>query len=409
MTEHYFDQSATTKPSEAAVRAMNDAAWGNPSSVHRIGTEAAAQLKAARIKVGATLGLPRVTRDRLIFTSCGTESNNIALLGTAFAKKRDPEKPGVLILSEGEHPSLENPARLLEKQGFRVLRVPTAGGVLDLGYLENALAETGAGGWPVIFAGFMLVNNETGAVYDVKSAASLVRRRFPDAVIHCDAVQGYLKLKKTRFSPLSLGVDTMTLSAHKVHAVRGAGALYLSENVIRRKNLVPVMPGGGQEGGFRSGTENLPAIASFAAAAEEGFLQLDSRLERTASLRKLLDEGIERLAKTFPGLGLNTPAGDALPNIASVRLPGIRSETMLNFLSGRGICVSAGSACSAAAKKKSAALLAFGLTENEADSVLRVSMDHTNTEDDLSALLSALEAGLAGLQRKKQGKFGIQN
>ena len=400
--EHYLDQSATTKPSESALRAMNDAAWGNPSSVHRIGAEAAAQLKAARAAVGATLGMPRITRDRLIFTSCGTESNNIALLGTAAAKKRDPERPGTVILSDGEHPSLENPARQLEeRQGYRVFRVPTPRGVPDLDALKEALERAKEDGFPVIFAGFMLVNNETGAVYDVKSAASLVRRAFPDAVIHCDAVQGYLKLKKNRFSPLALGVDTMTLSAHKIHAVRGAGALYLSENVIRRKNIVPVMPGGGQEGGFRSGTENLPAIASFAAAAEEGFSDLDSRIERTASLRAVLDRGIARLSETYPGLGLNTPAGESLPNIASVRLPGIRSETMLNFLSGKGIYVSAGSACSAASKKKSAALLAFGLRDDEADSVIRVSMDHTNTEADIAAFLSGLEEGLNGLQRKK--------
>ena len=126
MTEHYLDQSATTKPSEPAVRALNAAAWGNPSSVHRIGAEAAAQLRAARAAVGATLGMPRITKDRLIFTSCGTESNNIALLGTAAAKKRDPERPGTVILSDGEHPSLENPARRLEEQGFRAVRIPTS-------------------------------------------------------------------------------------------------------------------------------------------------------------------------------------------------------------------------------------------------------------------------------------------
>ena len=348
--------------------------------------------------MGKTLGMTRVSRDRLIFTSCGTESNNIALLGTAAAKKRDPDNPGTVILSAGEHPSLENPALLLEKQGYRVIRIPTAGGVLDLDFLRDALACAAA---PVIFAGFMLVNNETGAVYDVKSAAALVRAKFPDAVLHCDAVQGWLKLKKTRFSPAALGVDTMTLSAHKAHAVRGAGALYLSENVIRRKNVVPVMPGGGQEWGFRSGTENLPAIASFVAAAEEGFAELEFRIGRTASLRALLDEGIGRLAEECPGLGMNIPAGETQPGIASVRLPAIRSETMLNFLSGRGVYVSAGSACSAAAKKKSAVLEAFGLRDDEADSVIRVSFDHTNTEEDIRAFLEGLAEGVRSLQRKK--------
>ena len=397
-SEHYLDQSATTRPSESALRALNEAPWGNPSSVHRIGLEAASALKEARASVGKTLGMARVSRDRLIFTSCGTESNNIALLGTAAAKKRDPDNPGTILLSAGEHPSLENPAQLLEKRGYRVIRVPTAGGALDLCFLRDALEQAES---PVIFAGFMLVNNETGAVYDVKSAASLVRTKYPDAVIHCDAVQGYMKLKKVRFSPAALGVDTMTLSAHKVHAVRGAGALYLSENVIRRKNLVPVMPGGGQEWGIRSGTENLPAIASFAAAAEEGYNALDARLEKTAALRALLDEGIRRLAEEVPGVGMNVPAGEKQPGIASVRLPAIRSETMLNYLSGRGVYVSAGSACSAAAKKKSAALSAFGLRDDEADSVIRVSFDHTNTEEDIRAFLEGLGEGVRTLQRKR--------
>ena len=218
--EHYLDQSATTRPSEAAVSAMNGAEWGNPSSVHEAGLRAAAQLKEARLAVGRTLGMPRFSKDRLFFTSCGTESNNLALQGSVRAKKRDPAAPGTVILSAGEHPSLENPAQMLEKEGFSVIRVPTAGGRLDLDFLGEALEEAAS---PVIFAGFMLVNNETGAVYDVKSAASLVKRKFPDALVHCDAVQGYLKRK---FTPYSLGVDTVTLSAHKIHAVRGAGALF---------------------------------------------------------------------------------------------------------------------------------------------------------------------------------------
>ena len=389
MTEHYFDQSATTCPSDAAVAALTAAAWGNPSSVHAVGVRAANELREARAAVGRTLGMPRFSQDRLIFTSCGTESNNLALLGCARAKKRDPARPGTVILSAGEHPSLENPAALLEKEGYTVVRIPTAGGVLDLDFLERTLAEAEI---PVIFAGFMLVNNETGAVYDVKSAAALVKRHFPDAVVHCDAVQGYLKRK---FTPMGLGVDTLTLSAHKVHAVRGAGALYVNAATLKRRNLTAVMPGGGQEGGFRSGTENLAAIRSFAAAAEEGFLHLDENIARTAALRKLLDDGLARL-----DVRLNRPA-EGLSNIASVVLPGIRSETMLNELSGRGIYVSAGSACAANSKKKSLALEAFGVSASDADSTIRVSLDHSNTEEDVAALLEGLAEGIATLQRKR--------
>ncbi len=394
MTEHYFDQSATTRPSDAAVEAMISAAWGNPSSVHAVGQRAANELREARAAVGRTLGMPRFSQDRLIFTSCGTESNNIALLGCARAKKRDPERPGTVILSAGEHPSLENPALLLEKEGYAVVRIPTAGGALDLDFLEKALGEADA---PVIFAGFMLVNNETGAVYDVKSAASLVKKKFPDAVVHCDAVQGYLKMK---FTPTSLGVDTLTVSAHKIHAVRGAGALYVNAAVLKRRNITAVMPGGGQEGGFRSGTENLAAIRSFAAAAEEGYADLDGHIARTAELRARLDEGLSRL-----DVRLNRPVR-GLANIASVVLPGIRSETMLNELSGRGIYVSAGSACAANSKKKSLALEAFGVSASDADSTIRVSLDHTNTEEDVEALLEGLAEGIANLQRKRTASAG---
>ena len=181
-------------------------------------------------------------------------------------------------------------------------------------------------------------------------------------MIHCDAVQAYMKMK---FTPMSLGVDTMTVSAHKIHSVRGAGALYVSADVLKRRNLTAVMPGGGQENGFRSGTENLSAIAGFAAAAREGAEELDARIAKTAALRAKLDELLAPLCEK--GVRIALPEGAYLSNIASVVLPSIRSETMLNYLSGRGISVSAGSACSAASKKKSAALLAFGHDERTAD------------------------------------------
>ena len=229
MAEHYLDQSATTKPSRAALDAMTEAAevWGNPSSVHAPGQKSASLLRECRAKVAKTLGMPRVSKDMLIFTSSGTEANNIAMQGCAFSKKRDSENPGTIVISQGEHPSVENPAQRLESLGYNVLRVPTLGGVLDLGWLEEQLKNCSA---PVIFAGFMLVNNETGAVYNVKAASALVKKYYPDALIHCDAVQGYMKLK---FTPQSLGADTVTVSAHKIHSVRGAAALYDSENALK--------------------------------------------------------------------------------------------------------------------------------------------------------------------------------
>ncbi len=390
MTEHYLDNSSTTRPSAAAIAALERAiaVWGNPSSVHSLGQGAASLLRDSRKAVAKSLGMPPIGADKLFFTSSGTESNNIALTGSFRAKKRDPKNAGTVIISAGEHPSIDGPAAALEREGVDVVRVPTVGGVLDLEYLKNALESARS---PVFFAGFMLVNNETGAVYDVKSAATLVKSYYPDAVVHCDAVQGYMKMK---FTPYTLGVDTLSVSAHKIHSFRGAAALYVSADVIKRKNIVPVMYGGGQEEGFRSGTENLASIATFASAAEEGRVNLADNIARVESLRERLDEALSALDVRF-----NRPVGKSLPNICSVILPQIKSETMLNYLSGRWVYVSAGSACAASSKKKSAALMAFGAADSDIDSTIRVSLSHTSTYDDIDAFAVALSDGIASLQR----------
>ncbi len=395
MTEHYLDNSATTRPSDEAKRALFQAAeiWGNPSSTHRPGMDAKTLLKDSRAAIAKSLGLPRLSQDKVILTSCGTESNNIAMVGCARAKKRDPENPGTIIISAGEHPSIENPAMMLEKEGYTLVRIPTSRGVLDLEYLKTALEEAKEKKSPVIFAGFMLVNNETGALYDVKSASALVKRYFPDALVHCDAVQGYMKVK---FTPMSLGADTLTVSAHKIHSVRGAAALYISAEVIKRKNVVPVMPGGGQEDGFRSGTENLCSIAAFAAAAEDGRINFDARREAVASLRAYLDEKLAEL-----DVRVNLPEGGLVHGICNILLPGIKSETMLNHLSARGVYVSSGSACSAYSKKKSGALEAFGIDPHDADCAIRISLSHENTSEDIDALIGGLADGIAVLQRKR--------
>jgi len=388
---HYLDNSATTKPSASAVRAAQEAMeiWGNPSSVHGLGLAAKELLKKSRRQIEKTLGMANFSKDLLLLTSCGTEANSIAMTGCARAKKRNPENPGTILLTAGEHPSMDEPAKALEKEGYTVIRIPTPCGSPDLGFLADALEHAQS---PVIFAGFMLVNNETGALYDVKSAAALVKRKFPDAVVHCDAVQGYMK---TKFTPKTLGVDTLTLSAHKIHSIRGAGALFLSAEVIKRKNIVPVMPGGGQENGFRSGTENLVSIAAFGAAAEEEYASLDANLAKVKDLRAYLNERLAGL-----DVKLKTPAS-AVDHIANITLPDIRSETMLNYLSAREVYVSAGSACAANSKKKSASLEAFGCSQNEIDSSIRISLSHTNENEDIDALIEGLASGIAELQRKR--------
>ena len=390
----YFDAAATTAPSEAAMAGMAEAAKypANPSSTHRAGLEAARFLALCREKVAASLGVRRLGADRLIFTASGTEANCLALLGSAYAKKRKPVNGslGTILLSDGEHPSMEMPARRLVEEGYTLLRVPTTGGVLDLAALETMLAEAPS---PVIFAGFMLVNNETGAVYDVKNAFRLVKAKFPDALCHCDAVQGYMKV---RFSPAMLGCDTLTVSAHKIRGTRGAGALYMKADVEKKKQIVPVLPGGGQENGYRSGTENLFALGAFAWAAEEEYAHFTENRAKEEALRALLDECMAPLYEA--GVKAHIPENH-VPGILNISLPGIRSEIMLNALSGRGICVSAGSACSAHSKKESAALRAFGAEAADMDHAIRLSFSYGNTEEEVRAVCDALREEMGRLAR----------
>ena len=380
----YLDNSATTCPSKASLEKMREAlsvSYGNAGSVHVMGNAANKLLSEAREAVGLTLGIRRPQDGQVIFTSSGSEANNLAVFGSIRAKDR--RGGGKVFITDSEHPSVDRCADALEKEGFQVLRVPTAGGRLDIDYIRNNCDST------TVLASFMLVNNETGALYDVQGAAAVVREKAPKAFIHCDCVQGYLK---TKFTLKSLGVDALTVSGHKVNAPKGAGALLVTAEVIRAKRLVPVTLGGGQESGFRSGTENVPALAAFGVAATEGFRAMGERHEKVKRLRELLEKEISADVR------INRPER-GLDCIVNLTLPDIKSETMLNYLSGEGICISAGSACSARAKGVSHALTAFGLTDKEADSSVRVSLSHLNTEDEIIRFASVLNAGVSRLAR----------
>ncbi len=386
----YLDNSATTKPSEASLKKMGEAltvCYGNPSSVHKIGNEAKKMMDEARRQVILSLGFRRENDCRLIFTSGGTEANNLAIFGSVFAKDR-PSKNGSrgkIFISDGEHSSVVNAAKRLEAEGFTVLEVPTVGGVLDLDYIrENVDNNT-------ILASFMLANNETGAIYDVKSAFSIIRAASPKAVCHTDAVQAYLK---TKFTPTSLGADLLSVSSHKIFAPKGAGALYITHDMIKAKRLIPTVYGGGQEDDFRSGTENVPAIVAFGAAAAEGKADFAKRIEKITALREQLLSGIGNM-----NVRANIPE-NTLPNIINITLPSIRSEIMLNYLSGEGICVSAGSACSTHSSGPSHALLAYGLPKDEADTSIRISLSHENTSEEIDAFLSSLCKGINSLAKK---------
>ena len=383
----YLDNSATTELSapvkEAMIRALD--AYGNPSSTHAAGIEARRLIDRARDQVAAALGVGRVNAENLIFTASGTEANNTALMGVAYAKKRRANR---IITTDSEHPSVENVMKKLEADGFEVVRLSTRGGVIDEGqFLANMNAD-------VMLVSLMMVNNETGAAYDVKKLFSMAKRINPDVVTHCDAVQGFLKVP---FTPKAISADLVSVSAHKIHGPKGVGALYVSPEIIKTKKLIPFVLGGGQEAGFRSGTENVVGIAGFGEAAERGRASFSQNAALMCRLREICEQSL-----TDTEAKINAPRGARAPHVLSVTLPDIKSETMLNFLSAKGICISAGSACAAHGKHSSSSLIGFGLSPEEADATVRISFCEFNTEEEVRMLCDALKEGMGSLTRIKR-------
>lgn len=379
MKQVYLDNSATTavcKPAADKAYDMMIACYGNPSSLHTLGFAAEQELTAARRAVGQLLDAPE---DTIVFTSCGTEANNLAVLGGAAALRR---RGSHAVTTAVEHSSVSAAFDALEKEGVEVTRlVPDARGVISAAQIADACRED------TILCSVMLVNNETGARYPLEEAVPAIRRRSPCALIHSDAVQaaGKLALRAER-----LGVDLLSVSGHKLHAPKGVGALYIRRGV----RLLPRMLGGGQERGLRSGTEPAPLIAAFGAAVQA----LPSPAQQQAlyeRLRRQLLKGLESL----PGVRLHLPE-EGVPYILNFSLPGLRSETLLHFLAERGVYVSSGSACSKG--RRSPVLTAMGLPPGEIDSALRVSFCPTNDEDDIRLLLAALQEAAVSLIRKNR-------
>ena len=369
----YLDHTATTKVTPRAKEAFLTAleAFGNPSSLHPAGAEAAAVLRGAREEVSRLLGCEAA---ELIFTPSGSAANNLALFGVTGARR------GRVITTAAEHPSVYECAKELAARGCEVVFLPSKGGVLDLMALAAALTPD------TLLVSTMLVGNETGALSAVDEAARIVHERAPRARLHVDAVQGFGKIP---FTVSQLGCDLLTVSAHKIGAPRGTAALYLRRGL----RLRPLILGGGQESGLLSGTENVAGAAAFAAAARERRERMAEEYARVAALR-------EQLLPLLPGTAqVNTPVR-GLPHILSLTLPGVRSETLLHFLEARGFCISAGSACSAKRKGPSRALLDFGLSPDEADSTVRISLGAENTGEEITALGAALHEAERTLQKK---------
>lgn len=385
MSTIYLDNSATTALCDAAKQAMLEAmeCYGNPSSLHKAGLDAEHMVKKAREQVLAALGV-RGNAGQVYFTSSGTEANNLAILGSAYAKER--RAGGRIVTTEGEHSSVEMVLRDLEKKGFDVVRIPTRDGVLDMDFASKAITKD------TLLVTTMMVNNETGALYDLKALFALAKRNAPGVVTHCDAVQGFMK---AIFSPAAIGADMVTVSSHKIHGPKGVGALYVSAEVLKAKKLIPVTLGGGQESGMRSGTENTIGIAGFGAACAKAQSTLRDDLRRMSALRTYLEQKLAEQGE----ITLNLPRAGRAPHVVNLTLPDIKSETMLHYLSGKGIYVSSGSACSSHGHATSRALSAFGVSAEQADCSLRVSLCPANTQDEIDALCAALDAGVRELVR----------
>lgn len=383
----YMDNSATTPLCDAAKNAMilsfDD--FGNPSSLHSLGHTAEKNVERARKTILEAVGA-KEENGSIIFTGSGSEANNLALFGTAYAKKSNKGKK--IIITDSEHPSVTNAALELEQRGFPVVKIPTVGGVVD----EDALLSSVDN--DTFLVSFMTVNNETGAKYDIKRLCALCKRKNPDVIFHTDAVQAFMK---TDISVKKTGVDLLSISGHKIGAPKGIGALYVKSDILKRRAIKPHIFGGGQENGLRSGTENTLLIAAFAAAVRENSSKLSENIAHMNTLKSYITDKLSAL----DGVRVNTPkSGEVSPSIISVTVFGVKSEVMLHHLSSYGVYVSSGSACSSNHPGTSTAMTSFGLTKDEADSTVRISISAENTAEDGDILCSALENGIKTLAKK---------
>lgn len=372
----YLDNAATTKPCGEAVSAAVDAMtenYGNPSSLHRAGLDAQLAVDKARKAIAASIG---ADSSEIYFTSGATESNNLALRGISAAYGRKRRK---IVISSVEHASVDETASALEKNGFEIVRIsPRDDGRFYADDFISACDEN------TCLVSMMLVNNETGYIMPVRETFMAVKRSFPEIITHCDCVQGYMKLP---IKAASLGADLISLSAHKIHGVKGVGAIYIKKGV----RVIPIVTGGKQEKGIRSGTESVPLIAAFGAAVDKFRPTIAERYERVSQLKShLLGKmgGIENVA-------VNSPS-DGSPYVINISAVGKRSEIMLHFLESKGIYVSSGSACSKG--QQSGVLGEFGISGKRADGAVRISITAQTNEEELDEFAEALAEGMTKIR-----------
>jgi len=383
-SEHYLDHAAGTPPFEqaAAVAAELTMAFpGNPSGLHRRARAAASLLEEARERISAEC---KASPSGVIFTSGGTEADNLAIKGIAFAKR--DEGLDHIIVSSIEHHAVLDSAKWLSTQGFRVELAPVGpDGVVDVAKLANSLTESTG------LVSIMTANNETGAIQPIPLIAEVVRERAPRAVIHSDACQAF---SSRQIALGDLGVDALSLSAHKIGGTQGAGAVVLRDGVRIEK----IAHGGGQELGRRGGTQNVAAIAAFGVAAQLAAARRADFLRQAAFLRDLLES---QILDIYPEALINASTVERLPNILNVTLPGVLAEDILVLLDRKGVYASTGSACTSGTAQPSHVLLAMGLAPELARCTLRISFGHTSTLEDVKAAADALAEAASLLSGKE--------
>ncbi len=379
--EVYLDNSATTRCFDEVAQLMYKIMcedYGNPSSMHHKGVEAEQYLRYAKETLAKLL---KVSEKEILFTSGGTESDNIALIGTAMANHRRGRH---LITTRIEHPAILQPMAYLENQGFKVTYLPVDHeGRISLSDLERAIRPD------TILVSIMHTNNEIGAVEPIAEAGALIKRVNPQTLFHVDAVQGFGKF---RIYPSQMQVDMLSVSGHKIHGPKGIGFLYIREGA----KVSPIIYGGGQQKGMRSGTENVPGIAGLAKAAELVYENLDEDMDRMYGLREMLIQGVENIE----GIRVNgCPGRQGAAHIVSLSVRGIRSEVLLHALEEKGIYVSAGSACASNKPQTSATLKAIGVEKDLLDSTIRFSISVFTTAEEIRYTIQALEETIPMLRR----------
>ena len=382
--EAYFDNSATTKVLDSVrdivVKTMTED-YGNPAAKHRKGMEAEQYIRDARKIIADTM---KVQEKEILFTSGGSESNNMALIGTAWANQRAGKH---IISTSIEHPSVYNPLGVLEELGFEVTILPVDhDGHISLKELEEAIRPD------TILVSTMYVNNEVGAVEPVEEISKIIKAKNPSTLYHVDAIQAYGKYV---IRPKKQGIDLLSVSSHKIHGPKGVGFLYIRNGV----KIKPLIYGGGQQAGLRSGTENVPGVAGFGAAAKEMYT---NHAEKIQKLIELKDYMTDRLGE-IEGTVINSKKGEAsAPQIVSVSFEGVRSEVLLHALEDKGVYVSSGSACSSNHPGVSGTLKGIGVKDSLLDSTLRFSFGAFNTEEEVDYCLDVLKELVPMLRRYRR-------